>query len=519
MVTPALCAPSELGSRRYSRSGPPYPFTYPDRRFHLSSQDNRAIIMTDRDESDQPRKRIAVATSTASAFALAVIPLPQTDSGTASKCGRCRKRKIRCSGDPGNGGPCSNCKNAGHEPCLFLRVSSQETHMKDGGDYTYNLDAARTYAHQTRGTVSPLSSLPQYTHDIATGGGLAPYRQSTYSYSGKGYHPTMPGWASTYPDDGSVDYGLGYSSSYSIMNQESAPLVSGYSHQYSTRKSDYVDPETSPYSYNNLVHRPAVSNEGFSLSSIAASLPNTSERLLSSDRLHSSVNRTLTSPSSHRNDGMSTYPYTNNSSSGSTLSDVSYSSIQPPFVGIYNPNNTNAVSPAIAHRPSGNPDASTYPPGAATASEQLYPSSDQPIRSTEDGNSGLSYVYSDNKLSSSQRDSHSSSNANTGLLSNGHLYVPESHAASAATHPYMVPGVSIPSAQGRGLSGTRTSVGHGEASSVAVSVSRANRASGSGSISGSGSGSGSSTTSSTTSGSSHRPSDSHRRSAGSLRGI
>ncbi|EPQ61770.1 BgtA-21010 [Blumeria graminis f. sp. tritici] len=45
-------------------------------------------------------------------------------------CGRCRKRKIRCSGDPGNGGPCANCKISGNEICQFLRVSSQLTTMK-----------------------------------------------------------------------------------------------------------------------------------------------------------------------------------------------------------------------------------------------------------------------------------------------------------------------------------------------------------------------------------------------------
>jgi hypothetical protein len=62
MVTPTCCAPSEAaGGRRYSRACPPYSFTYPDRRFHLSPHDNRAIIMADREESDQPRKRIAVA--------------------------------------------------------------------------------------------------------------------------------------------------------------------------------------------------------------------------------------------------------------------------------------------------------------------------------------------------------------------------------------------------------------------------------------------------------------------------
>ncbi|KAL9121554.1 MAG: hypothetical protein Q9187_001888 [Circinaria calcarea] len=42
----------------------------------------------------------------------------------AVACSRCRKRKIKCSGDPGNGQNCQNCKNANTEPgvCQFLRV-------------------------------------------------------------------------------------------------------------------------------------------------------------------------------------------------------------------------------------------------------------------------------------------------------------------------------------------------------------------------------------------------------------
>lgn len=40
------------------------------------------------------------------------------------QCSRCRKRKIKCSGDLGNGQGCLNCKNAGTDPnsCQFLRV-------------------------------------------------------------------------------------------------------------------------------------------------------------------------------------------------------------------------------------------------------------------------------------------------------------------------------------------------------------------------------------------------------------
>ncbi|KAL2798550.1 hypothetical protein BJX66DRAFT_34565 [Aspergillus keveii] len=39
-------------------------------------------------------------------------------------CVRCRKRKIKCSGDVGDGQGCSNCRSAGNTPCQFLRVNS-----------------------------------------------------------------------------------------------------------------------------------------------------------------------------------------------------------------------------------------------------------------------------------------------------------------------------------------------------------------------------------------------------------
>ncbi|KAI8630055.1 hypothetical protein F5Y19DRAFT_484468 [Xylariaceae sp. FL1651] len=421
--------------------------------------------MTDREESDQPRKRIAVA------------------------CGRCRKRKIRCSGDPGNGGPCSNCKNAGYEPCLFLRVSSQETPFKEGSDYTYNLDAARTYAHQTRGAGSPLSTLPQYAPEMPAGDVLGSYRQSPYQYSSKGYYPTLSSWTGTYQDDGSVDYGLNYST-YPLINQDPAHLVPGYG-QYGTRKPVYVDTEGPSYSYGNLVHRPASNSDsqGFCLSSMAASLPSASDRILSSDRLQSSVNRTLTSSSSYRTDGISPQYSSNKASSASTLSDVAYNNIPSTFESHYPA--TNALPSTMPQRPSSHTDAAVYPPGVTTpTTDSLYTPGDHSLRSTEDGGTGLSYIYSDSKLDGSRRDSHSSGGVSTGpVLSNGHVYVPNNHSAQTSPNSYVVPSVS--SSQGSGINGATTSVGASGGSGTSVGRG---------------------------SGSSHRPSDSHRRSGASLRG-
>ncbi|KAI1810441.1 hypothetical protein GGS20DRAFT_594361 [Poronia punctata] len=467
MVSPTCCAPSEAGGRRYSRHCPPYSFTYPDRRFHLSSHDNRAIIMTDREESDQPRKRIAVA------------------------------------------------------------VSSQETPFKENGDYGYNLDAARTYAHQSRGAISPLAgSLHPYAHEMtgagaagttaATAEGVGPYRHSsTYPYSGKGYYSAVPGWANTYPDDGGVDYGLSYPS-YQVINSDPvAPLVPAYG-QYGSRKSLYVEPETSSYSYGGLGHRPAINSDtqGFSLSSMAASLPSATDRILSSDRLHSGVNRALTGSTGYRGDsGLAPHyanPATTNNSTASSagtnpsaktasagaISDLTYGNLHP-FESSYSAASTmaSAMASTLAQRTPGLPvhaETSAYTPGP----DLTYAPSDQSMRAAEDASSGLSYVYSDTKLGGSRRESRSGRAGTGSLLSNGHVYVPDSHTAHAPSHNYIIP----PSSSAQRSDSIEARSGSG------------------GSGTGGGNASGSGTGNVRLSGSSVRPSDSHRRSAGSLRG-
>ncbi|KAI0184821.1 hypothetical protein EV127DRAFT_504255 [Xylaria flabelliformis] len=423
--------------------------------------------MSDQEESNEPRKRIPVA------------------------CGRCRKRKIRCSGDPGNGKPCSNCKNAGHEPCLFLRVSSQETPFKDT-EYTYNVDAARAYGNPRGAAVSPISPVPQYAHEVASGGdSLAAYRQSPYPYTNKDYYQNVSGWAGTYQDDGSIDYGLSYSS-YPIVNQESAsPVVSGYpaATSYNERKPVFIQPAETPsssYSYGSLTHRPAAvtgSNndaQGFSLSSMAASLPRRPSRL------YSSINRTLTGPStsSYRTDGLPT-TYQN------IKTDVAYSTLQPTYEPPYSTTTATTATtttpafasdivthraPTITHAIS-----STYPSASTAAAhhqqQQLYTSASDPSIRSEDPNVGLSYVYSNPSHTnhSHQRNKHSSAS----LLSNGHVYVPNSNHTT-----YAIP-----------------------TSASSRKIEAAPYSSGSGSTSGS-----------STSGSQCHHEDAHRRSAGSLRG-
>ncbi|KAF2798979.1 hypothetical protein K505DRAFT_232118 [Melanomma pulvis-pyrius CBS 109.77] len=75
---------------------------------HAGGQRGRGTGREDRVmENAQSRRRIAIA------------------------CARCRKRKIRCSGDPGDGSGCENCKNSGIDlrVCLFHRVGSDDAHQ------------------------------------------------------------------------------------------------------------------------------------------------------------------------------------------------------------------------------------------------------------------------------------------------------------------------------------------------------------------------------------------------------
>ncbi len=90
------------------------------RNHHISSRDApRNGQSPEQDSNAQPRRRIPVAVCSHSIYIL------QSSNKNTLQCGRCRKRKIRCSGDPGNGQPCSNCKSAGNEACQFLRVGSR----------------------------------------------------------------------------------------------------------------------------------------------------------------------------------------------------------------------------------------------------------------------------------------------------------------------------------------------------------------------------------------------------------
>jgi hypothetical protein len=115
----------------------------------------------------------------------------------ALACARCRKRKIRCSGDPGNGSGCSSCKQAGVEPaeCQFHRV---------GSDFAPIVLDNREIANNLRSIATSQQMVPIYNH---ANGPL---------YSRTEHHPYPQAWTVPYSEDTSpVDtYNLDQSTAY-----------------------------------------------------------------------------------------------------------------------------------------------------------------------------------------------------------------------------------------------------------------------------------------------------------------
>ena len=292
------------------------------------------------------------------------------------------------------------------------------------------------------------------------------YRQGSYAYSTKSYYGGVSGWTGAYADD-SVEY-VNYPS-YQMMGQDPVHMMQSYG-RYSSSKPIYVEPESSTtYSYANLAHRPATSSDSpnLSLSGMADSLPTpSSTRVVPSDRLLPQVTGAMTT-TSYRTDGLpgrySSKSTTHASTSNAVGADA-YSALSPNYESSASyPAATGSLSSSVSNRSGGQPDSTPYQAGTNSASESLYGANDHPLRQSDDSATNLSYVYD---RDSGRRDPQSSGGAST--LSNGHVYVvPGPSAASQTT-----------SVEGATAAGTR----------------RGHR------------------------GSSHLHAESHRRSAGSLRG-
>ncbi|KAL4869672.1 hypothetical protein BDV12DRAFT_185000 [Aspergillus spectabilis] len=83
-------------------------------------------------------------------------------------CQRCRRRKIRCSGDVGDGQGCSNCQSAGVTQCQFLRVNSSVMQTKvqastaSGWPYSSNDMASQRLTPYATSVASKIGGLPTF---------------------------------------------------------------------------------------------------------------------------------------------------------------------------------------------------------------------------------------------------------------------------------------------------------------------------------------------------------------------
>lgn len=147
-----------------------------------------------------------------------------------TQCSRCRKRKIRCSGDNGDGQACINCKNSNMEhECRFLRVSSgiyalkkkpqfltdivclqvfsSEAQMRT--EFEYNLTSARKHQIQPISVVQPIPTPADvYQDDIVVPTTEAVfYRNNAVYLHGSRYQYPLPGWNPEFvTEDGLMNY-------------------------------------------------------------------------------------------------------------------------------------------------------------------------------------------------------------------------------------------------------------------------------------------------------------------------
>ncbi|PGH16958.1 hypothetical protein AJ80_05026 [Polytolypa hystricis UAMH7299] len=120
-------------------------------------------------------------------------------------CERCRRRKIRCSGDLGNGEGCSNCRSSGTQNCLFLRVNSSLVHPKGTNSWPY----------------PTMSAGPS----LSTGGNQSLYDQQLSSKTNTLSAHSIATFSPSYPrNQGGYDYGTGTQSSLARLSY----LQAGY---------------------------------------------------------------------------------------------------------------------------------------------------------------------------------------------------------------------------------------------------------------------------------------------------
>ncbi|KAL2071317.1 hypothetical protein VTL71DRAFT_12552 [Oculimacula yallundae] len=232
--------------RRFSR-GHGYPLIQ-DRGFPVTN--HHVYSGAPRNNHPLPRESRAVRQS------------PESDSGSRPRsripvaCGRCRKRKIKCSGD--NGGPCQGCINAGNDQCQFLRVLSEPATMKNEcATYEFDPSGGATSRLHCRTSTMPFGSHPYASQPAPLPLDGYQYRNNslpTYPYSIKPFYAM-----SSYDDFGEegVDYGL----QAPLLGNDHLGLTSNYITSSTTGRGWtpqmtktplYVEQSEAPYSHHQL---------------------------------------------------------------------------------------------------------------------------------------------------------------------------------------------------------------------------------------------------------------------------
>jgi hypothetical protein len=94
-----------------------------------------------------------------------------------AQCGRCRKRKIRCSGDPGNGSPCQACHQSCAARCLFMRASAPSPPPTPANHLHHQVTSTETAFPVPVHTISngPAPGYPLYSTPITSEAAGDPY--------------------------------------------------------------------------------------------------------------------------------------------------------------------------------------------------------------------------------------------------------------------------------------------------------------------------------------------------------
>ncbi|KAI6250133.1 hypothetical protein HI914_01132 [Erysiphe necator] len=196
-------------------------------------------------------------------------------------CERCRKRKIRCSGDNPKGLPCHNCKAANADHCEFFRVNSRRITRSDLKTIANVRDAVPCNMSQTYGLPNN-SPLDTYQ-----------YRNNSLNSSSSRPMPTYDmGSAYDFPEQ-SLGYGL-QPSAFTPLPVD--PLPSNYTQPTMStwnnsgpqfaRNSSFTDVIGSPL-YSNSVDERNINFNGLpSMSSPLASIGSPTPQQISVSPAH-----------------------------------------------------------------------------------------------------------------------------------------------------------------------------------------------------------------------------------------